>query len=75
MSWIFKLSNLPSLVQHSRKYLAVPRLFLAVFMSLLCTRNLSLKVIADPTYYNLQHYQVIRYTTLTLLQNKIPLTL
>ena len=72
MSWIFRLSNLPSLVQHYSKCLAVPQLFLPVFMSLLCIQNLSLKVIADPTYCNLQHWQVIKYTTLTLLQDYLP---
>ena len=38
-------------------------------------QNLSLKVIADPTYCNLQHWMVIKYYTLTLLQDKVPLTL
>ena len=75
MSWIFRLSNLPSREQHSRKCLAAPHLFLPVFMTLLCMQNLSLKVITYPTYINLQHWQVIKYTILTLLLDKVPLTL
>ena len=75
MSWIFRLSNLHSLAQHSRKCLAAPHLFLPVFVSLLSMRNLSLKVIADPTDCNLQHWQVMKYTTLTLWQDKVPLIL
>ena len=71
MSWIFRLSNLPSLVQHSRKCLAAPHLFY-LYLCHLCLWNLSLKVIADPTYCNLQHWQVIKYTTLTLLQDYLP---
>ena len=53
--WILRLSNSPSLVQPCKKCLAVPHLFLPVFISFLCMRNLSLKVIANPTYCNLQH--------------------
>ena len=74
MSWIFRLSNLLLLVQHSKKCLAALHLFLPVFMSLLCMRNLSLKVMDDPAYYDLQHWQIIKYITLTLLQDKVLLT-
>ena len=41
--------------QHSKRCLAVLHLFLPVFISLLCMQNLSLKVIADLKYCNLQH--------------------
>ena len=62
-------------MQHSRKCLAGPHLFLPAFVSLFCMGNLSLKVKADPTYCNLRHWQVIKYTTLTLLQDRVHLTL
>ena len=75
MSWILSLSNLTSLVQHSQKCLAGSHLFLPVFISLSFMQNLSLKATADPTYCNLQHWHVTKQTTLTLLQDKVPLTL
>ena len=63
LSWILRrLSNLHSLVQHSKKYLAVPHPFWPLTISLLCMWNLSLKVIGDPAYCNLQHWQVMGYS-------------
>lgn len=56
--WILKLSNLPSIMQHSEKWLVVPHLFYLHLYGFYIWK-LSLKVKTDLTYYNLQKEVVL----------------
>ena len=52
---------------------AVPQRSLLVLMSDLWILNLCLKLMAEPTYFSLQLQHVIKYITLQLSHEKLPL--